>query len=53
MKVTITFEIPEKEVRSAQRYWKRIGVKLDWLTWIKESLENIFPNAKRIKVEIL
>lgn len=51
MKVTITFEVPEKEVKSAEKYWKGLGIKMNWLTWIEKNIRSTFQ-AKRIGIEM-
>ncbi len=54
MKVTVTFEIPEKDVKEAVRHWRHISkvqptFSMNWRDWIKESLQNHL-NAKHISV---
>lgn len=51
MKVTITFRVPQKEVKSAEKYWKGLGIKMNWSTWIEKTTRSAFQ-AKRIGIEI-
>ena len=52
MKVTVTFEISDRNVKSGLKYWKSIGLsKQTWSAWIHHVVKHNLQ-SKNIKVRI-
>jgi len=52
MKITITFEIPDKNWKAGIKYWKLARISMTWKKWIRNTITQNFTTAQKIKIRI-